>query len=459
MLLMLLMGINQLKTFAQTANYVQESAQIASFTKTYLPAGATLNFTFDANNVPQPAVVDAAKFDGWLTTTATAVGKDKESIRAEFTWLVFLMLDNTPADLKKAAAKFPATFSLSSGEPVGLGNAALGSTSFDNLQASIIYGITDFVISRAKQELVEVYLSDWDKKLHDDKIIEPLIPNTLSVFDAFNNSNSISLASYGDKWKTAFQEDLRNIPLRLESETYVNLILTKANIPNTSEIGPAVAGGDSLIYQLYLKNHIVNILSDMSARYIKENKPAYFKRLAVMGDVLLSAGGKMNDKNNTYSPVAVSDLQHMDIDSWHLFLKLLYIRKNNQLNYAIGTNELDAFVGRFVVGTNADDFIALFKQTTTIITNYQGMIIGTAAQPSKQLSFDDTRKLVDVSFQLVDNMAGDNQLFKPDADAKKAYDKELKPYFTYLSQIGDGIFTQQYPKVLDGKISVISHIT
>ena len=458
LLALMILGLAHLETSGQSANYVQESAQITTFLKAHIPAGATLNFTFNAN-VPAPAAADVVKFEGWLKATATALAKDKESIRSEFTYLVFLMLDKDPADLKKAAATFPANFLLTSGDPVGLGNAALGSTSFDNLQASIIYGITDFVISRAKQELVEVYLSDWDKKLHADKIIEPLIPNTLSVFDAFNNSNSISLASYGDKWKTAFQEDLRNIPLRLESESYIDLILAKGNIPNSSEIGPAIAGGDSLIYQLYLKNHIVNILSDMSARYIKENKPAYFKRLAVMSDVLLSAGGKMDDKNKTYSPVTVSELKNMDIDSWHIFLKLLYIRKNTQLNYAVGAADLDTFVGNFVTGTNADDFIALFKQTTTIITNYQLMIIGTAAQASKSLTFDDTRKLVDVSFQLVDNMADYKQLFKPDQAAKTEYETNVKPYFTYLSQIGEGISTQQYPKVLDGTISVIRKIS
>jgi hypothetical protein len=152
------------------------------------------------------------------------------------------------------------------------GTSGDNSTNFAFPETQIIYGIVDFTISRAKEQLVEKYLAGWYDKLDSVQIIKELIPQTLGTLKAFNEEQSLSMARFGDKWKSAFQEDLRNVPLALQKESFVKLLLDKAKVSDTDskQVAPIISGGSKLVYDLYLKKHLVNSVSDLSTDYLLE---------------------------------------------------------------------------------------------------------------------------------------------------------------------------------------------
>jgi hypothetical protein len=282
------------------------------------------------------------------------------------------------------------------------------------------------------------------------------------VFNAFNEDNSISLAKYGDKWKSAFQEDLRNLPVQLQDELYVAMLLNKVGVKNTFEITPVITGGDEIAYDLYLKQHLVNIIAGMAGKYQAEatdGKVPVFKRLVVLTDILLTAGGTMDKTNTTYTPAQITQLRNMDISSWQVLLRITYLRNNTSLKYAFNNAADDVVFNSMVTDKNVNRFIGLFTQTNSIVTAYQGIISANAANTDNKLSFDNVRKMFDIAFSVVDNTEGYLQLFDPNACRDSTYTDNVKPYFTYLSQIGQGVSTQQYGNALDGAIGIIHKVS
>lgn len=391
---------------------------------------------------------------------------DNAAINTELAFILFLEYDNNPADYKAVAdsGKFPKHFSFTdSGQLTANFQADLGSSVLNFNVAQIAYGLTDFIIKRAKQEMVDAYLSGWYNKLSADPIVSPLIPKTLSVFKAFNDDNSTSLAQYGNKWKAAFHEDFRNLPLQLQDETYVSMVLGKAGVSDADafEITPIITGGDELAYNLYLKKHLVNVLTEMAGKYIAEAQPGtqapLFKRLVVLNDILLTASGTMDNSGSSYSPPNISALRTMSGDAWQIVLKLLYLRNSASLQYGLNMTADDKLAQLFIGNKNINQFIALFQQTNTLITAYQTMLTAKASDRSNKLSFDDVRKMFDLSFQVIDNAEAYLKLFDPNAACMDAtYTTNIKPYFTFLSQVGEGISTQQYADVLDGTLGIVN---
>lgn len=343
----------------------------------------------------------------------------------------------------------------------GIGNAGMGTSSFTFPEAQIIYGITDFVIRRAKEELVEVYLRQWYDKLNKDNIIQPLIPQTLATFDAFINDNALNLARYGEKWKSAFQEDLRNIPVQLQKEDYVNVILTRFDADETlkTQLVPVIAGGDELVYNLYLKKHFVNIIAGMSARYQSDadtSDSPLFKRLVVFSDVLAKACGTMQN-NNIYLPANLEDIAKMTPDAWIVFLKLVYFRNESSMKLVFGKNAKDTFCALIKDAGRVAQYAGMIKKTISGFSAYQVLLSGsnTNAGLTNQLSFDEARKVFDLSYQLIAGVVDFADLVNGNTKVKDDFDEKVGPYFTYLSEIGEGISTKQYGKVLDGSISII----
>jgi len=466
-LLVLLLCGTVIVCHAQTQlNYFKEAQYITKFVKAnaaLAPGVAPFHFTVNAvSHMPElNAAADQAAFTALVTAYAAQVHKTVPEIQTEFTFLVFLMYDNDQTHLKQVVSVFPAQFQLIISVAAGSGNADLGSTGFDiaTLQSNAINALAKLALDRAKKELTEVYLNQWYDRLSTDEVVQPLIPKTLSVFKAFNADNTVNLASYGDKWKTAFHEDLQNIPLRFQDQIYVNKVLTKAGIPAINEIGPVIVGGDSIIYQLSQKNHLVNILDQMATNDISDTNPAIFKKLVVLTSMMLSISGQMDVDGETYNPVMISTLKTMSLDDWHLMLKLLYIRKNQALNYGIGETAVDNFVRAYIVNPNVNSFIALTNQTVTIATNYQKLIVKPAVNTDTNiLDFDQSRQMLDLCFQLIDNVQGYRQLFNPAATVKTDYQAKIKPFFDHLSQLGHGIQTKQYGEVMDAAIGIIAQV-
>jgi hypothetical protein len=346
--------------------------------------------------------------------------------------------------------------------PQGEGQATGAGSSFAFSETAIIYGITDWAIKRAKEELINVYLDDWYNKLKNQDLIVPLIPQSLKVYEAFKADEALNLAKYGDKWKAAFQEDIRNIPVVFQDENYVTKVLTKLGLTVGDklfdELVPIIAGGDEIVYNLYLKKHLVTVVSNMAGKYnlgTTANFPV-FKRCVIMADLLTRACGEMDEAKNVYKAVTLNDIKQMDIGSWKIFFKLVLLRDKLSLNHVFD-EQAPTFIADFVFKNNTvpiGKISHLIEESITIVASYQN-ILSNIKIASSEISFGDVRKLFDLFVQLNDNVSGYIELGRNGSNGVVTYKEKIKPFLTYLSEVGEGLLTKQYGKVLDGTISIL----
>lgn len=415
-----------------------------------------------------------------FTTEANDVQESDNDVLTELKFLAIITYDKTPGDYEKEELRkiFPKKFKyldkiLQAMEvylkglavPAGTGQAKNGSSNFAFSESAIIIGITDWAIKRAKEELINVYLDDWYDRMKKDPVINPLIPQSLKVYEAFRLDNSVNLAKYGDKWKAAFQEDIRNIPVVFQDETYVEKVFTRVGLDVNnklwSELIPVVAGGDEIVYNLYLKKHLVVVLSGMADRYNASEESSFpvFKRCVLMADILSRVCGSMDIDNNKYMPVSLSDVKALKDDGWKFLLKLVLLRDGRALKNAFDDN-VPQFINDFVFNNTsslAGRLSLLVEQTLTIVNAYQNILSNIHSQDNA-LSFDDVRKLFDLFGQFTENVTGYFGLSKKTEGFVNYYKINIKPFITYLSEVGEGISTKQYGKVLDGSIAIIKQI-
>lgn len=339
--------------------------------------------------------------------------------------------------------------------PSGVGNTKAPDSFFGIDQAELINGITGFVIKRAKQQMVSVYLNHWYEALQGDRVIAPLLPQTLSTFHAFNED--LSVAKYGDKWKVAFREDLGNIPKRFQDTAYVGIVLQKLGITShVRDYQSLISGGDELIYNLYLKKHLVKVLETMANRYASgdasDTRPI-FERLVIAASSMLQICGSMSDNNETYNPVKLDDLKKMNPKSINLLFRLIYIRQQRVLLLSWGSRGMEFFQG---TSNNPDDpLMDHLKELITVISAYQSLLSGfrSNAQIKNQLTFDDARKLLELTFQVFDAAA----VMDPSGALAKD-DAVITPFYNHLVEMGEGMATKQYGKVVDGAIGMLTQL-
>lgn len=388
----------------------------------------------------------------------------KSEMENELLYILFITNTDSPTELLKIASTCPKRFKhLESISNFANMNTSGAKTNFAFSESEIIYGIVDFTISRAKEQMVEVYLSKWYNTLESDAITRELLPQTLGVLNAFNTTESLNLAQYGDKWKSAFQEDLRNFPLQLQKETFVDTLLTRLKLDESSkikasELKATITGGSRLVYDIYLKKHPVNILSDMSSGYLAEDNPKYevFKRLTVFSDILLKAGGTMNN-NESYTSTTIEDINRMDLASWKIFMKLLYVRHLDGIKYVSG-GKSDDFLAQLLSEANINKFSTLYRQTINTVTTYQIAVNAIGNSELNQLNFEQSRKLFELSFQLTDQVINYFPLIIKDVNVSTAIidtNNKIKQYYSPLSEIGEGIANKHYGAVVDGTAGII----
>lgn len=448
---------------------------------TVVPQPGAINPATNRNN---RTVDNARATEPTLNATSVSLAEKQEKeneIYTELKYLVFLAYNDTQSDYLNAnlCAVFPKEFK-HLGEIIVVmdkfvqksltgefQSSGTGGSGFAFSESAIIYGITDWAIKNAKEQLINVYLDAWYQKLKKDNLISPLIPQSLKVYDAFKADEAINLAKYGDKWKAAFQEDLRNIPIVFQDVNYVGAILTKVGLVSGDrlyeELKPLIAGGDELVYNLYLKKHAVTVLSGMAAKYNQDTEASFavFKRCVIMGDLLARVCGRMDETKNAYKPVSIQAIKEMTLPAWKLLFKLMILRDCTSLKHVFDDNA-PTFLANIAftnANTNVGQIARLVEESITIIAAYQNLLSSVKATGiNSELSFDDVRKMFDLLVQLADNVSGYLALSTNGQKLVTEYRTNVKPFLGYLAEVGEGISTRQYGKVLDGAVSILKKV-
>ncbi len=398
-----------------------------------------------------------------------------EKARAELRMMMQLIESKNAEQLDRAISNFPDRletidhwddmFSQGGYGAYGDEQSVFRTAGLAGLESEIIYGITDFAISRAKEEILEAHLNYIYDEMSKDSILMELLPHTLAKMKDFVDDNSISLARYGGLWRAAFQEDLRNLPIAMQSETLVKDILTKINVDPIAEkqLTPIIAGGDRLIYNLYLKKHLVQILADMAYDYERSSDMGslpVFKRLILMANVTTNAFGHMTDKG--YSLATLSKMREMRATSWDVFLKLVYLRNRSALEKALG----EKCAAKFVDGDDSslrNELIHAFSESLTLLHNYEEVI--PEIKKGNGVTVEDISRLYDLQLEVVDNGIEYLKIFSKISDSSVIisiakiiddYDDMVKPMMDDLSEIGEGLSAYKYGKVLDGTLNLLN---
>jgi hypothetical protein len=359
------------------------------------------------------------------------------------------------------------------GTPVTLQSVPTGSllagTAGINQQA-IIEGIVDWIINSAKQELLESILEKWYDALYQDPIAGKLLTNTLKTYKQFVADNSVNLAKYGPLWKAAFQKDLANIPVDLEDETFVQTIIHRIAPAwaGERELTPVISGGTSIVYGMYQKKHIVTVLSELNSEYVTnatswQDRLPVFKRAVIFSNIVASVVGQMKD--NVYTPMSLDYLKNMDESAWSAFINMIYRMNKKELTLVLEKNPVD-FINEIHNGPGAK-FYNILSAAIAAYMSIQGTLstqlinsAGVGAAPSKTISSDDFGKILDLSLAAVKkavpyilDMAG--QTNDPTFEYIVG---DLDAIGNNISQIGQGITSQQYGMVLDGATQLLTYV-
>jgi len=421
----------------------------------------------DTNTVNEGELVNANNQNETTPATETSLLKKAEeesALKKELLAAAWLLNNNSEVDLL-AVSDFPKSFPMlkkikSNIIEGGFGQSEGQPTNFAFSEAAIIYGVTDFIIKRAKEQLVEVYLEGWYDKLESDETLRQMLPQTLDVMNAFIQDNGISLAKYGDKWKVAMQEDIRNFPNLLQGETFVSNTMErlwpKMESTQRSEFVAAISGSAQLAYRIYMKEHAVNVINTMAANYYLPSKTGdkapVFKRMMVLLQVLSEVAGTMSEKQ-TYTVVNISDARKMDLESWEILIKLIYTRNHLQLKYVFQNNKTFDNLTRSSL-TDFNEFRLLLENGIAQFQNIQDLL---SLEKGEKLSFEESRKLFESAFALFGT--GNQFLLHYNIVKDDTFYQSFKQYSGFVTEMGEGISTQQYGKVLDGTIGVFNTVT
>ncbi|MEZ5018362.1 MAG: hypothetical protein R2800_14980 [Flavipsychrobacter sp.] len=337
------------------------------------------------------------------------------------------------------------------------GGSLMSPAGLGSLESEIIYGITDFAISRAKEEILEAHLKYLYQEMNEDAILKQLIPHTLGKMEAFINDNSISMAKYGGLWKAAFQEDLRNMPVVMQKEWLVDTILTRLKIADDVkfQLAPVISGGDRIVYNLYLKKNLIQILSDMAGDYVDPKQDAnlpVFKRVVLMSDIVTDALGYMS--SDGYKMASLQSLEKMTPDAWDIFFKLVYLRNKEAIYNVMGEHALKLIDLKEESVRN--QLILAVNKSLNLLSSYNTIL----PKDIKEVTPEDVARVYDLQLQVVDNGIDYLKIFGKE-DSKLAaiiaqYEKNVQPILFNLAEIGEGLTTQQYGKVLDGSLNTIN---
>lgn len=337
------------------------------------------------------------------------------------------------------------------------------SGSFGSWQTDIIYGIADWAIASARQQLLETAVNDWYKKLKADELTRTLLSNTLGTFEQFLTDGSLDLAKYGALWKAAFQKDLENIPVHLEGEPFVTTLLQRLRLHNNyvCEFAPFIAGSTSFVYGIRQKKNPAIILNDLATQYVaaadNTNFPV-FKRIVILANILAETFGQV--QGNIYTPMSISTLKSMDTMHWQALLREVYMTGKTELDYALG-----GYAPALVNESNAGINTKFFGLVNSLLTAYQSYLTITSSvtntntgNPStNSLSSADVGNMVDVSLDVIKHTAGFVLARNPSGEplVNLLFTRYGDSVFAQVAEIGKGLATKEYGMVLNGSTALL----
>ena len=335
----------------------------------------------------------------------------------------------------------------------GTSGTLMGELSFP--QQQIIYGVTQFYIKRAKEELVKAHLQMLYDTLAKYPIIASLFTNSLHTFNTLNSDNSFEFAKYGALFKASFEQDIRNLPVNLQDEYKLKFILRdifKLHGSDSLEISSLISGAINIGYGLYLKKQLPFILDQLSVKYLNSRSgQTYFSKTILLSNILINSIScpVQNDlKSLSYKFILPEDLLNLSGDEYETYLKIIVLRNCRKIE------KIDPAIIEYL-DLNKENFITTLVDICDVFSDMQGLI------SSKQiLTVDNVYTLFGYFNNLIIRASDMLNIMSP--GTKTEYGKissKILRTLSYSSEINQGISTSDYNKIMHGSISLIALYT
>lgn len=99
------------------------------------------------------------------------------------------------------------------------------------VEARIINAAADLIIDRLQQELALSFFNNFKDKLQNDTVLQSLLPRTYQYLIIFVDKSPLLIPSLGSAWKSAFEEDLKNLP-----ENFVSYYINDSTLMKNADL-------------------------------------------------------------------------------------------------------------------------------------------------------------------------------------------------------------------------------
>ena len=318
-------------------------------------------------------------------------------------------------------------------------------------EAQIIQGIVDWTVQRAKEELMRAFLQNWLNKLENDAILKAAFPKTL---DLLATTDLTTLISQGDVWKSAFRQDLEDIPAHLPA--IVRAIL--ARVPATRldantrlQIEGTVEVASGLYVQLQQKKNIVDAIGTESATIMSQDRPtySYAARGVVAVEIFISSVQIVEaGLPRIVTPQAILQLSQGQLQElWNL----MYVRNQTRMKVAFNIQDTTAFYNK------VNNALAKVQLALADVAS----ILNTIAQLGASKNLDgtpvqDATVYFDLIVQLMEEGLELGQLLGiHDQNAQHLLENFVKPLGDDIGAIAEGVASKHYGLVVTNLISVL----
>lgn len=325
-------------------------------------------------------------------------------------------------------------------------------------QSNLLFGITDWVIKNAKEQMMEAALNQFLADVKAVDIVKTLLPSTFNMLDTRNPTSALT---DGQAWKSVFTSDLKAAPLNMADVLVANLdSIKKLSITQKTTLRHMVVAYKSIFKGVQENKTPYLIFRSLANEYRvgSNDSMSMFKQGIMLTDVLLGSfvyetteGAKPALKFvDPYSFASANNETHT------AFFTLMFYRNQNQIVSALKAQDtpsargsIQKHIGKILVVTQK---VGNILDATNTLTQAENLTqTGVALAPAKvNLYIELVLQLTDASIELA------TEFVPLDSLEKRYYDGMVKPFAKNVMLANQGIATEKYGDVVVAVVNTLN---
>ncbi len=329
-------------------------------------------------------------------------------------------------------------------------------------QSNLLFGITDWAIKNAKEQMLEVALNQFLADIKAVQIVKTMLPSTFNMLDTRNASSSLT---DGQAWKSAFMSDLKAAPINLADVLIANVdSIQKLNVTQKTNLKHIISAYKTIFQGVQENKTPYLIFRTLAKEYLaaSSGKISKFQQGLMLTDILLGSFVYESTEINTkkpqlrfVDPYAFASANNETVSAF--FTLMLY---RNQSNIVKSLKVKDITIARDTIDAHLDKVFLVTQKLGSVLeaTNalFQAKDLtegGTPLTAAKvNLYIELVLQLTDASLELV------NEFAPMDTDETKHYTGLIKPFAKNVMLANQGIANQKYGDVIVAAVNTLNDV-